>query len=158
MASTAQILRALMKGDRLGLVIALNPKAADVIPRGPLRAFVAGHIAAELNPQPLPPSGVPIGAHLMQEVVRAGIADGFGSAFGEDIDQWCGTGWPKRWPVPPPEPDPHPWRTGETLLGGMLALADVAAHYSDPRVVKVLDEAIEQLADAVVEQLEVGHG
>lgn len=62
MASTSQILRALMSGDRLALVIALNPKAADVIPRGPLRPELAGVVTAAdlaaLNPQPLPPSGV----------------------------------------------------------------------------------------------------
>ena len=41
MEFTAQIMRALLSGDRLALINALNPKAADVIPRGPLRSEFA---------------------------------------------------------------------------------------------------------------------
>ncbi len=153
MASTAMILRALMTGDRLALIIALNPKAADVIPRGP--QLVADRISeVALNPQPLPP--VAIGARLMQEVVRAGIAGGFGKQFAEDIDDWCGTGWPHRWPWPQPEPDPHPWRVAQIQLGGMLALADIAAHYDNAKVVATLDRAIEQLGNAAAGQFEAG--
>ncbi|MGC3994633.1 MAG: hypothetical protein QM779_11070 [Propionicimonas sp.] len=152
MASTSQIIRALMAGDRLALVIALNPKAADVIPRGPLRAFARG-IEVELNPQPLPPGPVEVGVRLMQEVVRAGITTGF-AQFADDIDDWCGTGWPHRWPgvVPIPDPDPEPWYLAQVQLGGLLALADIAAHYGDAKLVARFDEAIEKLGDAAIGQ------
>lgn len=78
MASTAQILRALTSGDRLALVIALNPKAADVIARD----------------------------------------GGFGGQFMDDLD------------------------VSQVLLGGLLAAADISAHYDDADAVGALDKAM----------------
>jgi len=159
MASTAQIMRALMSGDRLALVIALNPKAADVIPRGPLRSeFAAVALSADyasLNPQPLPPEGIVVGVRLMNKVVEAALAGpkGFGGHFAEDLDDWCGTGWPRRWPWPVPEPDPDPWYFAQVQLGGLLAAAEISAHYDDPEVVAVFDKAIDMLGEAAVGQL-----
>ena len=159
MASTSQILRALMSGDRLALIIALNPKAADVIPRGPLRSeFAAVSVAdyAALNPQPLPPSGVVVGARLMHKITAASLAGGrgFGGQFADDLEDWCGTGWPRRWPKKGPVlgPQPDPWFYREALLGGMLAAAEISAHYDDPDVIGALDKAIEMLGDAAVNQ------
>jgi hypothetical protein len=159
MASTAQILRALMSGDRLALIIALNPKAADVIPRGPLRSeFVAVNRAAEvaLNPQPLPPEGIVVGARLMHKITAAALAGGrgFGGQFADDIDDWCGTGWPHRWPKKSPVlgPQPDPWVVSQVLLGGLLAAAEISAHYEDPEVVGAFDKAIEMLGEAAVRQ------
>lgn len=154
MASTAQILRALMSGDRLALVIALNPKAADVIPRGPLRAAVFAHAIADevaLNPQPLPPAELVVGARLMHKMAEAAIG-GFGGQFFDDLDDWCGTGWPRRWPKPRPvlDPSPQPWRTEQVFLGAILAAAEISAHYDDSEVVGMLDKAIEMLGEAAV--------
>jgi hypothetical protein len=159
MASTSQILRALMSGDRLALIIALNPKAADVIPRGPLRSeFTITSHAAEvaLNPQPLPPAGLVVGARLMNRITAAALAGGrgFGGQFAEDLEDWCGTGWPRRWPKKGPVvgPQPDPWEVSQTYLGGMLAAAEISAHYDDPEVVAAFDKAIEMLGDAAVKQ------
>ena len=170
MASTSQIIRALMSGDRLALIIALNPKAADVIPRGPLRsAALAARIGkasrrgdeVSLNPQPLPPGDPTVGAALMHKITAAAIAspDGFGNAFLRDVDDWCGNGWPRRWPKgwpvngPVPVPDPDPRETAQLLLGGLLAAADISAHYDDPEVVDVFDKAIEMLGEAAIGRL-----
>ena len=160
MASTSQILRALMSGDRLALIIALNPKAADVIPRGPLRQeFVAVSYAAEvaLHPQPLPPAGVVVGARLMNKITAAALASGrgFSGQFADDLDDWCGTGWPRRWPKKDPVfgPHPEPWAVAQTFLGGMLAAAEISAHDDDPDGIGAFDKAIEMLGDAAVTQL-----
>lgn len=159
MASTAQILRALMSGDRLALIIALNPKAADVIPRGPLRSEVfAVSLGAEvaLNPQPLPPAGTVVGARLMHKMTAAALAGGrgFGGQFMDDLDDWCGTGWPRRWPKKWPVlgPQPDPWDVSQVLLGGLLAAAEISAHYDDPEVVGAFEKAIEMLGEAAVNQ------
>ncbi len=156
MASTAQILRALMSGDRLALIIALVPEAADVIPRGPLRSAhlrIGDEVA--LNPQPLPPAGTVVGARLMHKLTAAAIAgDGFGGQFLEDLDDWCGTGWPRRWPKKHPVlgPHPEPWDVTQVMLGGMLAAAEISAHYDGPDVVAALDKAIDMLGEAAVNQ------
>lgn len=159
MASTAQIIRALMSGDRLALIIALNPKAADVIPRGPLRsefAVVSPGAEVALNPQPLPPAGTVVGARLMHKLTAAALAgeSGFDGQFAQDIDDWCGTGWPRRWPKkwPVTEPDPSPWDVAQMQLGGLLAAAEISAHYDDPHVVAAFDKAIDMLGDAAVKQ------
>ena len=157
MASTAQIMRALMSGDRLALIIALNPKAADVISRGPLRSEFAGvSLGAEvaLNPQPLPPAGVVVGARLMHKLTAAALAggNGFGGQFAEDIDDWCGTGWPRRWPRPVIGPEPDRRVVAQIQLGGLLAAAEISAHYDDPRVVGAFDKVIDSLGEAAVNQ------
>ena len=166
MASTSQILRALMSGDRLKLIIALNPKAADVIPRGPqhvLRLAAQAEEVAQLgnevalNPQPLPPGDAPMGAALLHRIAAAALAsqDGFSHSFLSDIDDWCGTGWPHRWPKgwPVPGPRPGPVETAQLLLGGLLAAAEISAHYDDPEMLKTFDSAIEMLGEAAVRQL-----
>ena len=163
MASTSQIIRALMSGDRLALIIALNPTAADVIPRGPLRsAALAARInkagrrgdEVSLNPQPLPPGDPTVGVALMHKITAAAIAspDGFGSAFLRDVDDWCGNGWPRRWPKgwPVNGPVPDPRETAQLLLGGLLAAADISAHYDDPEIVEAFDKAIEMLGEAAI--------
>ncbi|MGV8909387.1 MAG: hypothetical protein ACOH1Y_10430 [Propionicimonas sp.] len=160
MASTAQIIRALMSGDRLALIIALNPRAADVIPRGPLRSeFTMVGFGAEvsLNPQPLPPAGLVVGARMMHKLTAAALSgeQGFGGQFAQDVDDWCGTGWPRRWPKKWPviDPDPSPWHIAQIQLGGVLAAAEISAHYDDPHVVEAFDKAIEMLGDAAITQI-----
>lgn len=84
----------------------------------------AGHVM--LNPQPLPPREM--WALIAAQAIVADIQRTSESLrmFPEDfqyravemtqarlaelVDDWCGTGWPRRWPFPwpwPPEPDPR---------------------------------------------------
>jgi len=162
MASSYDVLRAILKGDRLGLVAAIKPAAYDVIPRGPLKAgaeraiiVVGGLEQVALNPQPLPPQeSVAVGAQLVHLVFGAALAGGgqdFAGAFLAEVDDWCGTGWPRRWPFPwPPEPEPDPrWRS-EVFLGAALAVADIAGHYPAGEVQDVLGKAVEQFLDQAV--------
>lgn len=159
MASSYDVLRALVKGDRIGLVAAIKPAAYDVIPRGPLKAIaergiivVGGLEQVALNPQPLPPKeGVAVGAQLVHLVFGAALAGGgrdFAGSFMADLEDWCGTGWPRRWPWPwPPEPEPDPrWRS-EVFLGAALAAADIASHYPSGELQDVLAKAAEQLLE-----------
>ncbi|HEU5485113.1 MAG TPA: hypothetical protein VFU98_09415 [Microlunatus sp.] len=160
MASTSQIIRALLSGDRLALIIALAPEAADVIPRGPqlvgrLRGRLADEVA--LNPQPLPPQEIAIGAALMHKITAAALGgpDTFGERLLRDVDDWCGTGWPRRWPKGRPVvgPPPDPRELAQLQLGGLLAAAEISAHYDDPEIVAAFDKAIEQLGDAAISRL-----
>jgi hypothetical protein len=160
MASTSQIIRALMAGDRLALIIAPNPRAGDVIPRGPLRSARLTALLGEeesLNPQPLPPGDPSVGVALMHKIAASALAgpDTFGDRFLRDIDDWCGNGWPRRWPrgwpVPGPRPDPR--ETAQVMLGGVLAAAEISGHYDDPEVVAVFDRAIDMLGEAAIGQL-----
>jgi len=157
MASTAQVLRALMSGDRLALIVALNPKAADIIPHGPLAVRVAGRFRGDevaLNPQPLPPKEITVGWQVMQHVAGGAIVrdGGFSGSFLSEIEDWCGTGWPRRWPKGDPVtgPSPEPWATSQVLIGAMLAAAELSAHYDDAEAVDALDKAVDMLGDAVV--------
>ena len=157
MASSFDVLRALMKGDRLGLVAAIKPEAYDVIPRGPLKGVaqrgiivVGGVEQVSLNPQPLPPKeGIAVGAQLVHLVLGAALAGGgrdFGGMFLSEVDDWCGTGWPRRWPWPPvPEPDPR-WRS-DVFLGAALATAEIGAHYPSGAMQDVLGKATEQFLE-----------
>lgn len=99
-----------------------NPYIWEVIGGGPLGQY--GAVA--LNPQPLPPGEV--GTVLVSVLAeRAVLGGGYGS-FMEDIDDWCGTGWPHF--VPKPKgggPDPSPW---QVFLGAAVA-ATVLAHGLD---------------------------
>ncbi len=162
MASTSQIIRALMSGDRLALIIALVPEAADVIPRGPQRI---GRLAARLgeevalNPQPLPPGDPSIGVALMHKITAAALGgpDTFEAGFLRDVDDWCGTGWPRRWPKgwPVNGPVPGPRETAQMMLGGLLAAAEISAHFDDPEIVDAFDKAIEMLGEVAIGQLDV---
>ncbi len=173
MASSYDVLRALTKGDRLGLVAAIRPAAYDVIPRGPLRSAVeqrgiivvggleqrgiiviGGVEQVALNPQPLPPKeSFAVGAQLTHLVLGAALAGGADSAgaFLAEVDDWCGTGWPRRWPFPwPPEPEPDPRWRADVFLGAALAAADLAGHYPEGEMQDALGKAAEQLLEQAI--------
>ncbi|KGN37521.1 hypothetical protein N803_14270 [Knoellia subterranea KCTC 19937] len=115
------------------------------------------HVA--LNPQPLPP--VETGRLLLQVmahgiIVVGGRDEHAQAAFFEDIDDWCGTGWPKRWPRPP---QPWPWQvvdprqrgvTPSTLLGGAMAAAELAASYPEGELQDLFAKAADQLTEAAL--------
>lgn len=156
MASSTQILRALVAAG-----VRINPAAYDFIfPQGPERfavrdaAWFARFRHAELaglNPQPVPPSELEIGAGLFQEVLRSAIAgagtdgpDAVGKFLLMDIEDWCGTYWPRKWPKPRPKLD-----LKEVLLGASLAAAELGVGYDGP-LAETLDQVSGMLADAAI--------
>ncbi|MFC7490439.1 MULTISPECIES: hypothetical protein [unclassified Knoellia] len=109
-----------------------------------------------LNPQPLPP--VDAGRLLLQVMARGiiviGGRDGDArEAFMADIEDWCGTGWPRRWPQPsPPARDAHLREQAipETLLGGALAAAELSASYREGEMQDFFAKVADQLTDAAL--------
>lgn len=95
-----------------------NPYIWEVVGGGPLGRF--GHVA--LNPQPLPPRE--IGAALVSVLAERAAVGGSFAKFAEDIDNWCGTGWPHHIPQPKGGgPDPLPW---QVFLGAAVAAIELA--------------------------------
>ena len=95
-----------------------NPYIWEVVGGGPLGRF--GQVA--LNPQPLPPGE--IGAALVSVLAERAAGGGSFSKFVEDIDNWCGTGWPHHIPQPKGGgPVPSPW---QVFLGGAVAAIELA--------------------------------
>lgn len=132
---------------------AIPPQAWDaVIPHGPVGHLWGGvtyvHFGDEagLNPQPLPPRNVLTGARILEAIVLGRVAAGAtADAFLMDIDDWCGTGWPKRWPLPPKARE---WDESLVFAGAAAAAAQLAAQYDHfPEMQDALVKATEQLAD-----------
>jgi len=147
MASAHDLARALTGGDRLEFLAFLNPRIWEVVGGGP--AFRRGREAVELNPQPLPP--IAIGYQQVVAMATAAIAagDGGDKTFMLDLDDWCGTGWPRRWPPPR--------RFGteemsEVLIGAGLGASRLAAAYEDGPQREMFDAAANQLFDAALGQ------
>jgi hypothetical protein len=111
--------------------------------------------AVALNPQPLPPHESVVGAQLLENVLVSAIiivggrgADEGAAVLRAEIDDWCGTGWPRRWPRPTP---PKGWDEGMVFTGAALAAATLAEQYDHaPELQEVLGAAAEQLAEAAV--------
>ena len=136
----------------LAKIGAIPPEAYDAIfPQGPLQH---GHVVRQrgvevsLNPQPLPPVEVEVGAVQLRNLLLSSIiivgGRGGASAFMEDIDDWCGTGWPHRWPHPKASAG---WDDSMVFAGAALAAAGLAAQYDHaPEMQEALGKAAEQLA------------
>lgn len=157
MASTSTLIRALLTGDRLNFLISLNPKIADVIPRGPQHAWSRADLVS-LNPQPLPPGPPEMAIGYRQTQLLAQAAAGRGEEGGRwllsEIDDWCGTGWPKWWPKPPrpwpwpwPDSDPGSWDEESMFLGAAVASAQLAGQFQDPSMQEMLGAATDRLLD-----------
>lgn len=84
--------------------------------------------------------------------ISAGGADGGGVLFADDVDDWCGTGWPRRFPKP---------RGLDELLESMgrdahdvsrmaaaVEFASLAARCEDTATADQLNKAAGALADA----------
>jgi len=136
----------------------IPPQAWDfIIPHGPVSAQLVNRrgAAVSLNPQPLPPVEATVGAQLLENVLVSAIIIVGGKDAGEaagllraEIDDWCGTGWPHRWPKPTP---PKGWDDSQVFAGAALAAANLAAQYDhNPQVQDALGAAAEQLAEAAV--------
>lgn len=159
MANATVLFRALTQGGKLEFFAHLNPKIWEVIGGGPLGLSPA--TIAALNPQPLPPKAVVArGAEVSESAMAAtgygqlsmmataaiGQGEGGTRAFLSDIDDWCGTGWPRRWPFPPPKGLDRE-ATVSMLLGAGVAAAHIAAGYEDGPMREVFEKAANQLFD-----------
>lgn len=160
MASAQDLMRALAKGDRLAFFAYINPKVWEVVGGGPL-GLARRNIAA-LNPQPLPPVARmfdpqpdPPGAVGYSQLVTMAIAaigsgEGGARSFYADIDDWCGTGWPRRWPPPKPKLDSD--ESVGYLLGAAFGAAQLAAAYDGGEMADLFGGAAERLLDAALAQ------
>ena len=153
------IARAHPSGDRLEFLAWFDDRVWEVVGGGPLGLRRYRGDVSSLNPQPLPP--VDSGRALLFLVARGiiivgGRDEGAHHAFLEDIDDWCGTGWPRRWPFPGPIPEPDPRRDRRedvkqsTLLGGALAAAELASRYPAGELNDLFTKASEQLTEAAL--------
>lgn len=171
MASAHDLMRALASGNRLEFFAHLNPKIWDVI--GPQR-YVSeieqvmlnpqplppkelGHRRLEgLNPQPIPPSTL-VGYQVFQQMATGlltNYGDNASQHFYDEIIDWCGTRWPRRWPWPwpwpGPDPDPEPrpdWDEVGMYLGAALAAAQFGAGYPDGEMRDLFDKTSNALLD-----------
>ena len=160
MANATELFRALASGNRLEFFAHLNPKVWEVVGGGPLGLHTAA--TAALNPQPLPPvdigqrrrtpvssTAIGYGQLALMALTAIGQGEGGSRTFLADIDDWCGTGWPRRWPWPPPKGN-----GGEDLvslqLGAGIAAAHLAAGYEDGELRETFESAANRLFDAAL--------
>lgn len=123
----------------LRFLAARNAYIWEVIGGGPLGPN-GGLEKVALNPQPLPPAE--IGAALVSVLAERAAVAGSYARFVEDVDDWCGTGWPHHIPVPKPH-GPSPW---ELFLGAAVATAELA-HRLEGTDAKQVGDAARQLFD-----------
>lgn len=162
MATASDLIRALASGrvtlsgsDRLEFLATIDDRVWELVGGGPQGLLNARFSRVALNPQPLPPAEA--GAVLLSVMARGiiivgGRDAGAQQAFLEDIEDWCGTGWPRRWPRPKPGPFPDPRQELDpsVLLGGALAAADLAASYPEGELQDLFGKAAEQLTEAAL--------
>ncbi|MBC9226500.1 hypothetical protein GL325_09220 [Aeromicrobium sp. 636] len=162
MATASDLVRALARGrvtlsdfDRLEFIATLDERVFELVGGGPqgLRTGRLSRVA--LNPQPLPPaeSGRLLLALMARGIIIvSGRDEGAQRAFLEDIEDWCGTGWPRRWPRPKPGtfPDPRQELDPSVLLGGALAAAELAASYPAGEMQDLFEKAADQLTEAAL--------
>ena len=140
----------------------LPPEAWDaIIPHSLRSQFVRSNRLdlVGLNPQPLPPiaGSVLTAVAVAQEVVKAGsIAESIGGGgarlISDEIDDWCGTGWPRHWPFPPPDPRPGPeWKTADLQFAAALVIADSAGRMADGEPRDALAAGAEKLMNVALE-------
>lgn len=159
MASTSQALIALARAGAFKIPPAawdaLIPKSfREVAAARGIIIVVGGQMEGDvvaLNPQPIPPVELEIGASLATEVIRGAVAgagtdgqEGAAKLLSYDIDDWCRTGWPIKLPTPKPKLDDR-----LVLLGGALAVAEIAAGY-EGTMAEALGAAIDQLVDTAL--------
>jgi hypothetical protein len=157
MANATELVRALAHGDRLGFLAHINSRVWEVVGGGPLGLSPA--VIAALNPQPLPPvdggrpavsyTAVGYGQLALMAASAIGHGEGGSRSFLADIEDWCGTGWPRRWPWPPPK-DLDRDDLVSLQLGAGLAAAHVAAGYEEGEMREAFENAANQLFDAAL--------
>lgn len=110
----------------LALIASIPPHAWGAIHvRGRIHERLVDRVGevAGFLPHPLPHESV-IGARLLQGLATS--TDG--ATLLEEVDHWCDTGWPRRWPAPTTA---RRWDEGMLFAGAALAaarLADAVEH------------------------------
>lgn len=152
-----------MERTLLTLITHLSPEALDaVIPQ--LHRFRDRGERVFLNPQPLPPHqleqrfvlGAAKAAHDIARLAIESEVSGRDQASGwlsEVIDDWCGTGWPRRWPTPTPGPAPDPRVLGEGLVVGALVFASLGQRMPDTELGAVFAAGAERMGEVAVRGL-----
>jgi hypothetical protein len=142
----------------LAIVAKIHPEAWDaIVPRyaGVVRRSWVEQAGEQvgLNPQPLPPKEAAIGARLLADlldraiIVVGGRGGDLGAAFLEEVDDWCGTGWPK-WHPKPPRP-PWGWDDRAVFTGAALQAAVLSGQFDhNPELQETLLAAGERLGAA----------
>jgi hypothetical protein len=122
--------------------------------------------AVALNPQPLPPREAFLVEFaraaadrlaLIQETAdligsngdRQGIIV-VGGRVSELVDEFCGTGWPKKFPPKPPGPDPDPRFSATELILAASRFLTAAGGVANPQLADELNRAGERLMDEAV--------
>lgn len=155
----------------LTILSSLPPEAFDALfPHGPRRARPGGGRLVllddldlvALNPQPLPPrerflvASAELAHALGRLVVEKDLMVGGGAdTLRELVDDWCGTGWPRRWPFPWPGPGPGPRPDEADLAGGRLAgalvMASLAGRMPDSELGTAFGEAAARLEEVATQ-------
>lgn len=109
-------------------------------------------LLAAAGEQSLPPREAAVGAALVGRllhgatIIVGGRDHDPGRAFLSEIDVWCGTGWPRKWP----RPKPKGWDKDLMFKGAALYAAHLAGHYDrNPEMQEALGSAAAQLMDQV---------
>ncbi|HQD22181.1 MAG TPA: hypothetical protein PKY27_07990 [Arachnia sp.] len=168
MASAHDLLVTLASKDRLAFLATFNARIWEVVGGGPQGLKAGKRLAKKLdaqrglsavNPQPLPPDGIAMGYDLMLTLAHDLVRNRDGAkGFLLDIDDWCGTGWPRRWPFPWPRPNwadvlKDPRQGGLAVdfqLGGAIAAAHLSAHFMDGEMRDLFDGASNSLLDVAI--------
>lgn len=162
MATASDLVRAIARGrlsspgnDRLEFLASFDDRIWELVGGGPQGYRERRLSWAGLNPQPLPPheAGRLLLSVMARGIIVVGGRDaGARDAFFEDIEDWCGTGWPRRWPRPRPGPFPDPRESFDlpALLGGGLAAAELAASYPEGELQDLFTKVAEQLTEAAL--------
>ena len=152
----------------LSIIGRISPEAWDAIhPHGPVLGISESVLSSRierlaLNPQPLPPRDAFLvgAADLAHEIVRQALSieargESSLSFVSDTIDDWCGTPWPRKWPLPFPRsgPTPDPWDTVDVQAARLVAaivFASVADRLTDDKFSAVFADGADRLAEAAL--------
>lgn len=147
----------------MALLGRLRPQAYDVFPPHSHAVAHRGDLAA-LNPQPLPPAeafaagAVRMARRLTELAVEADVRGERSGWLGEVVDDWCGTPWPRKWPLPGPwppldlGPQPEPWVVAAGRVAGATVFALAASQLGDGELRDVLAQGAQRLAEVAVRE------